>query len=96
MVDSEITRFVREIVTTGEPAQKVICVADLDADDELRAEAFEIYGLSKEHGWLLLTRVDAKQYGFDLQSAFYHRVLKVVISGQRAQVKFSKADAPEA
>jgi len=85
-----------ETVAADESATKVICVIDLDADDGIQADAIELYGLSKEHGWLLMMRVQADQYSFDPQSTFYHRIFKVVKRGQISHEKFSQNTDPEA
>jgi len=83
-------------IVTGEPVQKVMCVIDLDADDDLQTDAIEVYGLSKDHGWLLIMKIEADLHSFDPQSKFYHRVFKVVRSGQRSHVKFTPTETPEA
>jgi len=95
MADGEIGTTKSEKTWKEEVARKVICVADLDADDDLKADTIEIYGLSKEHGWLLVMRVKIDELGFDPQSGFYHRLFKVVKSGQSSQEKLSLTTIPE-
>ncbi len=82
-------------VANSSLARKVICVVDLDDDDDLKADALEIYRLSKDHGWLLVMRVEVDELGFDPQSGFYHRLFKVVKRGQISQLKFSQETIPE-
>lgn len=96
MADGEkiISKSVR--TETREAAQKVICVVDLDADDDLFADSLEVYGLSKDHGWLLIMRIEADAHSFDPQSGFYHRLFKVVKSGQSSHVKLSQTEDTEA
>lgn len=96
MADGGATTQKPEKITTEELARKVICVIDLDADDDIQADAIELYGLSKEHGWLLMMRVEANQHSFTPQSEFYHRVFKVVKRGHSSHEKFSENTVPEA
>lgn len=76
------------------PVRKTVCMIDLDGDEDIQADAIELYGLSKDHGWLLMMKIEADQFSFDPKSEFYHRVFKVVKSGQVSQVNDSPDKRP--
>lgn len=67
--------------------QKTICVFDLDDDGGMSADTIEVQGLSKDHGWFVLCRLDAEKFNFGQESDFYHRVFRVVKRGKISQSK---------
>lgn len=79
----------------GTEIQRTVCVVDLDDDGGMSADTIEVQGLSKDHGWLVICRVDAGKFNFGPESTFYHRVLRVVKKGQCSHLNVSPDKFPE-
>ena len=75
--------------------QKTVCVVDLDDDGGMSADTIEVQGLSNDHGWLVICRVDAEKFNFGPESTFYHRVLRIVKKGQCSHSNVSPDKFPE-
>ncbi len=66
-------------------ARKVMFVVDIDDDEGFATEAIEIQALHKSGAWMKLIEVKAGDFGFGPDLEMYHRVFRVVKTGQRSQ-----------
>ena len=71
-------------------ARKVMFVVDIDDDEGFATEAIEIQALHKSGAWMKLIEVKAGDFGFGPDLEFYHRVFRVVKTGQSSRQEGSE------
>ncbi len=74
---------------------RVVCVIDIDADEDFKAETIEIQALHKSGAWMKLMEVNAEEFGFCPDLRLYHRVFRVLKRGQISQLKVAPTTNPE-